>query len=267
MNFKRVFLIVIMMMFFTKGAGAGMVPVFNNMSHRLIENEGLHRVSYGMPTFIDAGPWTETPLGSRDFYQMMIFRNVNGTEVSAYRGTFVAQPKDNPAIKTVGDLLVYGANKVYAESSGDYVVFGTDPNDGTNYCIVATIYSYALAKYTYSPGTCRYLPAFPSECKILTSEIVLDHKTVVADRMAESIAESHLWVNCTLKGTVQFSLADRKTTLDIGGGTATISINNKPLLNYIDVQAGDNKLKITSELKNVQPGEWQSSAVLIVNVV
>lgn len=267
MNFKRFFLILIMMIFFIKGAGAGMVPIYNNMDHRLVESEGLHRVAYGMPTFIDVGPWTERPLGSRDFFQMMIFKNINGKEVSSGRGTFVAQPKDNPAMKTVGDLLVYGANKVYADSPGDYVFFGTQPNDGTNYCIAATVYSYDLVQYTYAPGTCRYLPAYPSECKILTSEIVLDHKTVVVDRMAESIAESNLWVNCTLKGTVQFSLADRKTTLDIGGGTSTISINNKPLLNYIDVQAGDNYLKITSELKNVQPGQWQSSAVLIVNVV
>lgn len=52
---------------------------------------------------------------------MMIFKNINGKEVSSGRGTFVAQPKDNPAMKTVGDLLVYGANKVYADSPGDYV--------------------------------------------------------------------------------------------------------------------------------------------------
>lgn len=235
------------------------LPAFNN-SRSGYEN-GKWWLIMNVPTLVEGGSWgagfpqygagylvLKSENGQRILALGFGLRNKNGESKSAL---FMRVHKINGGDRPGVPVTMYPQK----------TILSFDPSNG---CLTFTSVRTDGQKVTAAEeGPCfSHVPPVPAQCNITTTEIVLDHKTILKKDMEGSSTESNFVINCSREGTVKFSLENGKNTIPLGGGASTISINDLPLKSNIKVTNGDNILKIQSVLHDVEPGAWQGSTVL-----
>lgn len=243
-------------LFFTKFATALQypIPVFNNIKTGY--DNGRWWITVNVPTLIEGGGYgAASPTYS---YAVVALQKSNGWEPVA-PGAIKKKPNESRSVLFMRLYRVQGANSSNPLSSFFLAKHLLD-EDPSNQCV--TYITYANLISAVDAGPCRYAPPVPAQCNITTNEIILDHKTILQKEVEDSKAESNFKIKCSRKGTVKFSLDNGGNTIALGEGTSTISINDLPLKSNIEVNNGDNTLKIRSDLHGVKPGTWQGSAVL-----
>lgn len=235
------------------------LPAFNNI--RSGYENGKWWIIPNMPTLVEGGSWGA---GLPQYYAGYLVMKSENNEKMVPIG-FGLKKKSGES-KSALFMRVHNQNggnrpgnplTMYPQKH--FISF--DPSNG---CLTFTSVTTNGQKITAAEdGPCfSYIPPIPAQCNITTSEIILDHKTVLEKDMEGSTVDSNFKINCSREGTVKFSLDNGKSTISLGDGNSTISINDLPLKSNIKVSNGDNNLKIQSVLHGVKPGAWQGSAVL-----
>lgn len=237
------------------------VEVFNNIQSGY-EN-GQWWILLNAPTRVEGGSWA-AGLPSSSYVHLVVKTPENVWKDPNWETTYL---KKRPGETRSGAILRYNKSVAGHGNFSPYINKKPLKYDPSNYCVVVTTMVNSLnpggiLAEVDPPPYCSYIPPVPAQCNITTTEIVLDHKTVLQKDVDNSRIESSFKINCSRQGNVKFSLENSTNTIPLGNGHSTVSINNLPLKSNIKVNVGDNLLTIVSTLNGVEPGTWQGSAVL-----
>lgn len=255
------FLVVFFAIFFISNVSAFQypIPVFLN-SESGYEN-GEKYVILGHPTIIEGGEWAGSK-PQRQFANVGLF-SATFNAWAGGSGVMNSSVISTKSYRTRSDAFM----AVYKKDLARPHVFNSKRFFNTPVlCIGYVEYTNPTGTITYDalslPGVCPYVKPLPAQCMIITPTIILDHKLVSQDTQESSKAEVDFVINCSLEGKVKFSLSG-EDSIPLGKGKSTIKINNLPLKSDINVNYGNNTLKVSSSLSGVEPGNWQGSAVLV----
>lgn len=115
-------------------------------------------------------------------------------------------------------------------------------------------------------GTCFQLDDIYQWCTLTTPELVINHGVMSVKEAAGNRAKQTLNINCTMPAKVTLTLLGNQDTIPIGGGTSHLTSSLGALGKAISLQAGNNSVDIFSELNNVKEGEWNASAVMMMEL-
>ncbi|MBD8214710.1 PapG chaperone-binding domain-containing protein [Erwinia persicina] len=256
MHSKIVFIIFVL---FSMQSYAGKWPIATSVT---IKEKGRLELNAEM---VEIGAAADTKLGDNNYwgYAGIVTRQgrMPGVLGSMMGSCIIIIPKSfQTQGKTYEETIAYA----YRACSKRIQVY-----DEYSSCIGYALFSpYQLDwDQVYSPiGTCFQLADVNQWCSLTTPELNINHGVISVKEAAGNRAKQTMNINCTIPSKVTLTLLGGKDTIPIGGGTSYLTSSLGVLGKEISLQAGNNSVDIISELNNVKEGEWNASAVMMMEL-
>lgn len=101
-------------------------------------------------------------------------------------------------------------------------------------------------------------------CSIAAENILLEHRSTLGGDILD--ASSSVPIRCDGPATGRLYLPGATDHVAIGGGTATLRTDDGPLGTTLAFPTGETRLILRSTLTGVEPGDWEATTVLLLDM-